>query len=1068
MARSWKFPVVSAIKMLTSKRSYDQQFDGQTHLLDEYHTNSTRSTRSTISSAQFEDPGERKLRGFPTVEMLDVTRKYNREVVGVDNLSLKFYPDQIFCLIGPNGAGKSSAIELIPGFGNLTQGSVHILGRNLATNLDSVRCKIAFCPQREILFESLNCWQHLELICRIKGYKGNLRVKEIRRVMEETDIEEYSNCLISEISGGTKRKLAIAIALIGNADILVFDEPTTGLDPISQTAIWQVLKRLKIGKTIIMTTNDMDEAEELADELESCPPGVWFAWDPQDTLNKKMIRDLIPSAKRNDLSSNSLNFLLPFEEAKNFPQLFESLETVGDIDITIDLNSLDEAFVNLYSKTDGTLGSLNRVGSSEDSEELHPNPTTLSSSSMLSDESCNFEVWDSEHNPFKQFKALFIKKCYESWRDWSFRIGLMVPILLVAGLAYVGKRLEEAHSQANLSIQINIFIVTFWVITFCYSVTLTTSFVVRESFSGLTHYLRTMGCYGTQYWCSQFIFDVLELVWQNLLLIVCLSVIYSGEDRFTSYGELFLVVSFSVLPTILAAHLFTFRKIKSEIAAFYIHNMILIILMFLVPLVCVACIFWFVLDENSSTAKWIQDFILCMSPVTVLYNAISTSTAKWIQDFILCLSPVTVLYNAISLQHTGVGGWTSRNAILDSTLKVILMQLIFTGIFSKILHRRLWAELKDTKKIQGGLSRKSPSPSVEQETNRVLIGNCRDPLTMKHISKVYPNDHLAINDLSLGCQKGEIVGLLGPSGSGKTTLFDLITSKIPLTKGKISLFRETVKTQNPNQFMEVGYCPQSDPCFRYLTVRQHLELVFDIKNYQAPDRKRFVDVMLEMFQLSIYQGKRLTELSGGNRRKVSLAMALMSGPKVILLDEPFNGIDPLTKKHLKVILRQIAHSIKSTILLSTHMMEDAESLCDRLAFLIHGKLCTLGTPQKIVEEYAGGYIVNVYPLRSVSDNGFSVTTSLKNVVPDIIRMPDSKFESVIQFLLRAENNNASVRFSTLFSHLEKLRSTGLIEDYAIKRNSLHQAFVSFIESESMTCESYSHPASLEIETEMKC
>lgn len=177
----------------------------------------------------------------------------------LNTLSLKIYQSQIFGLLGRNGAGKTTLVDILTGVTKPTQGSFAIAENS----------SIGICYQHEILYEMLTVEQHLRFYASIKIFQlreGETIEDHIAEVIRTLGIEEERKKKAKELSGGNKRKLSIAIAIIGRPEILIFDEPTSGLDPLSRIYVWEILEELRRMKsTIILTTHHLDEAEKLTD-----------------------------------------------------------------------------------------------------------------------------------------------------------------------------------------------------------------------------------------------------------------------------------------------------------------------------------------------------------------------------------------------------------------------------------------------------------------------------------------------------------------------------------------------------------------------------------------------------------------------------------------------------------------------------------------------------------------------------------------------------------------------------------------------------------------------------------
>lgn len=212
-------------------------------------------------------------------------------------------------------------------------------------------------------------------------------------------------------------------------------------------------------------------------------------------------------------------------------------------------------------------------------------------------------------------------------------------------------------------------------------------------------------------------------------------------------------------------------------------------------------------------------------------------------------------------------------------------------------------------------------------------------LKISHLFKSF-NSVPAVTDVSLSLHESEILALLGPNGAGKTTIVNIIRGQLRPDSGSIDL-------RNPSS--AIGVCPQFD-ALDLLTAKQHLEFYAAIKNIPKTQRSQNVEVLMDRVGLTPHANKLASKLSGGNKRKLSLAIALMGNPSVLVLDEPSSSMDAAAKRKMWRILEDISSG--RSLLLTTHSMEEADALATRAAILSGGKLLALGTTDSLRREYS--------------------------------------------------------------------------------------------------------------------
>jgi len=223
-------------------------------------------------------------------------------------------------------------------------------------------------------------------------------------------------------------------------------------------------------------------------------------------------------------------------------------------------------------------------------------------------------------------------------------------------------------------------------------------------------------------------------------------------------------------------------------------------------------------------------------------------------------------------------------------------------------------------------------------------------LSAFNITKSY-NSRIVVNDISLSVREGEIVGLFGPNGAGKTSSFYIIIGFIKPDRGKIMLDEEDI-TGLP-MFLRarkgITYLPQEPSVFKKMSVEDNLVSILEFYGLDGDSIRRKVDELLEAFKLDHLKKNMADSLSGGERRRLEIARALMVSPRFILLDEPFSSIDPLSVSELKKIIRGLKNR-KIGILLSDHNVRESLPLCDRAYVINDGKLIIEGTPETIAND----------------------------------------------------------------------------------------------------------------------
>jgi len=224
-------------------------------------------------------------------------------------------------------------------------------------------------------------------------------------------------------------------------------------------------------------------------------------------------------------------------------------------------------------------------------------------------------------------------------------------------------------------------------------------------------------------------------------------------------------------------------------------------------------------------------------------------------------------------------------------------------------------------------------------------------------------DTLAVDNISLTIKKGELIGLLGPNGAGKSTLTKMVSGMLNPTSGTIKVGDYNIQKQAMKVKETLGVVPQDIVLYDYLNARENLAFYGRLYGLSGARLKTRIDELLKFTQLEEKAVKRhVSTYSGGMKRRVNIAAALLHEPQVILLDEPTAGLDPQNKHALWEIIENLKSQGK-TIVLTTHMMEEAEELCNRVAIMDKGKIIALGSPNQLVKKVKMENTITVVPDR---------------------------------------------------------------------------------------------------------
>lgn len=343
----------------------------------------------------------------PGVQIKRLRKVFGRKAA-VRDLSLNMYNDQITVLLGHNGAGKTTTMSMLTGMIPPTSGTALVGSYDICSDIDRVRGSLGLCPQHNILFDDLTVAEHFYFFSKLKGLKNELIDEETKNYINLLELQQKTNARSSTLSGGMKRKLCVGIALCGNSKVVMLDEPSAGMDPSARRSLWDLLQKQKVGRTILLSTHFMDEADLLGDRIAIMAGGKLQCCGSSFFLKKKygagyhliidkslncqlhqiteLLQKYIPDVQMQSNVGSELTYLLAQDQAEAFQDMLQDLEKnslkLGVQSYGISLTTLEEVFLK-YSTSfkreyNKQLAMLNfRVGADYGQEEDYDNDEQL-------------------------------------------------------------------------------------------------------------------------------------------------------------------------------------------------------------------------------------------------------------------------------------------------------------------------------------------------------------------------------------------------------------------------------------------------------------------------------------------------------------------------------------------------------------------------------------------------------------------------------------------------------------------------------------------------------------------
>ncbi|EAS03352.2 ABC transporter family protein (macronuclear) [Tetrahymena thermophila SB210] len=1104
-----------------------------------------------------------------TIKIEGLKKEFKTEGViktAVDRINLQIYTSQVFSFLGHNGAGKSTTISMLTGMIPPTEGTAFIKGLDIRKKQSEIREILGVCPQHDILFDSLTVKEHLFLFAVIKGMPFSEILKEVSKMIKDVDLVEKTDSLSATLSGGQKRKLSVAIAFIGESEVVLLDEPTSGMDVQARRHIWDMIKNYKQQKIIILTTHFMDEADYLGDRIgiisdgqikcvgssvflkEKFGNGYNFTFvkelnnSPSDPIIN-FIKQFFPESNLISDYSAEIAFQVPYKYIPSFEQMFNELEKQKkNLQIRsygVSITTLEEVFLKVASMNENHIVQQNKEPKIfQDQDQLEQQnyndiskekiqnqfqiflvhlqalikkrlhyfkrdkrglcceiilPIILVALGLYSAYSSAFNEWSSlqldpalffEENPDIYYGSAQPVSNYQSiinnlqpYSSCSYILidnvsniqefdnqllarkttdakfgyylqntsgnqikytafinsislpGIPISINLLNNAIInqiTGKQItiKVTNQPLKLTSKIKQYIglIQGFTIALFFSIGISfipasiISFIVRERTEHIKHQQVVSGVSLKAYWISNFIIDYIKFLIPTIssLFLAYAFDIQSviGDGNFIYYILLFIFYGLTLLPFV---YLFSFVHSNygnAQIIQYFIH--------FIFGGIG-AAIFAILRFFDSTRQVYLKlSWVMRLHPTFALYDGFANLAGiKYIQ-----------------LKE-------SLNQLPDQTnLDVMggdLMYLILFFFFYSVI--LIFLEVYRNKKsfFTNNLEDKYPyvKPSnidsdVLNEMNAIQSENPNQyTVLVRNLRKVFPTiggsstekPKIAVDNLNFGIKTGDVFCFLGVNGAGKTTTMRMLTGEEAIGSGEAYIQGCKIPEQISQAQQYIGYCPQFDALLDNLTAREHLELFAAIKCIPSSLREQAINEKLDELNLRKFENVVARTYSGGNKRKLSVAIAMLGNPPIAFLDEPSTGMDPGNRRFMWNVISDMASKKKKTsIILTTHSMEEAEALGTKVGIVIGGNFKCMGSIQHLKNKFGKGYEISIKTVSAslnqlnelvgdANQNMLVYKHNLEEVLNFIgqshfkEQINEGKFASSIYYLLNSKNQN---------------------------------------------------------------
>ncbi|KAJ1458342.1 P-loop containing nucleoside triphosphate hydrolase protein [Pelagophyceae sp. CCMP2097] len=914
-----------------------------------------------------------------------------RKVLGgqtvVDGVSFAFGEGSVYALLGANGAGKSTTMRILTGGLNSDaahkSGGATVYGNSIRQDAAKVRALTGACAQDDVLCALLTAREHITLFARIKRAARHEEADgeaEADLLLKQFDMSDRADALASELSGGLWRKVSTCLALCGGSRFVVLDEPTAGMDCLARRAFWGVVECGD--RATLLSTHYIDEADAVADRIGILHKGRLVCDGPPHALKRRFgeAHRLVCDVRRG-------------AKAEQLHRLRECLENAG---------------------LDADAGAGRRLRHGETLELALP-PALLSSgkaAGLLRSLGDGLESFGIESFGLRapDLGDVFMAVCAEdqgppaaeapSGAEGTEPRGL-VPVVFRQAQAVAAKRLRAAKRQRLLTATLLLppvatCVCAQWaafrdilqlrdadtndlVTALAVSGSLllypaiVAAGVVEEREKKLRAVLRVVGCDGRAYWLGNLVADL--LIYAPVALTLAAGpLLFEGHFGKTG-GVLFFarLAYLQIFGLFLLSHSYLASTRYNSATACLGGLPGVHVGLVLAPQLCILLIFASKMQPPLPPEALGGGGLILFSPQGAFFLGFSNVLLGSRRAF------------DGQRRSGGAQGWTTVfGAAFDDTARVCIATLLLQAAASMaltiFLDERLAAPEASEEAAQDVL-KCAQGEDGDVVAERVAVFGMRDgaltsptfefALVVKGLRHVYASASApAVDGVSFRVSRGECFGLLGANGAGKSTTLDAIVREILPTKGAVFVNGRCVNASADGPQVTrgrgLGIVAQSNTLWDALSARDHLVLFSRLRqprNVDGSPADAAVRRILASLDLLRHADKRSAHLSGGMKRKLCVAMALVGDPACCLLDEPSAGLDPLARRTLWRVLRETME--KRSVVLTSHLMEEVEALCGRVAILVRGRLAAIGTIQHLKSRFGAHYTVEIHGTKDI-------------------------------------------------------------------------------------------------------
>ncbi|KAH7261625.1 hypothetical protein BKA59DRAFT_518590 [Fusarium tricinctum] len=1080
----------------------------------------------------------------------------HRPVIAVNAMTFSSSKKQVLCLLGSNGSGKTTTMDLITGRQNLTGGTIQI---------NAPASKLGFCPQRNIQWDELTVLEHVSIWDMIKG--GTSTRARLERLVESCDLSLKTHSRVGTLSGGQKRKVQLACMLAGGSSVCLMDEVTTGMDPVSRRAIWNIILAERSKRSIILTTHFLDECDVLADQVVLISRGhVKCQGSPAELKNLygggyrvhvSQIDDIPKTTFPSVVHRGETIFNTP--DSVSATSLLKSLEAAGLSDAVVSGPTIEHVFLQVANDAEGLekttsfileddLTPLTEVNPMPDGE-LSPGtrttftqqlaaltvkrltifrsnfwwyivamalplafspgatsllkitdgidtfpfelPLCISTQPSIFDEPYPVDMAASGYTdqvgsevmamlvgPQSRRKRLFgvidkfpIGERYNSKHfasDFTFQDGfeafqnrMREPVKFTPGAIYFGDDsakatiaynpelgydtpvlMQNLYSQAASGVPITVQVALFsnstpadagsglfaaMILAFLHCL-YPAFFALYPTYEKL-HKVRAL-----QYsnnvrpyplWVSCMAFD---LIFVTIIASLGTLALSADVENWYSVGYMFPVMWLYGIASMLWSYIISLYA-RSELGAFGL-TVCSMVGAFIITMIGFSL---GATNPNPNSPTLTLDAVSfslgLLFPIMNLFRAMAVGLNIWL---VSCRNYELFSYPGDIRAYGG--------PIMILVIQIVYLFPLLVWLDDQRSFSWPWRRTKQAN-VEDSISNNHNGIEMDSIGNE---GSASDLLRVTQVTKSF-GGKLAVQNVSLVMGESSVTALLGPNGAGKTTLTNMMRGEMVPDKGRI--YVEGVEVQGNLQMARrsIGVCPQFDALDK-ITVRQQLNFYARIKGIS--NIKQNVDLVMSKVGLTPYASRLTHVLSGGNKRKLSLAIALLGNPRVLILDEPSSAMDAFAKREMWKMLSSITSG--RSVLLVTHSMEEADELATQMA-IMSKRILAIGTSQQLRKQYSNVYDVHLV-LETAPGSSHTEIQELESWVRKAF--PQASFDAInlggqVRFVMPVESgspNNGRSTVLRLMETLDQHRTSLRLAHYTVGMGTLEMALLRILKN----------------------